>query len=158
MAYLLRARLPDDVIFKITKDCFGVFMKERMAKGWSKIHDEMMWRNKHHYSCTHHFCDVSECNCYRRFPFYLLRHVDANCWACGKGETRQAFCPALDMVETEGSPAIWIDFDANEIGMMNSMTSIFDDDTHPTEWSLHYTQVVHYTMELHAADPLVPSW
>ena len=111
-------------------------MRERLKKGWSLVHDEMMWRDTHHYSCTYHFCDVKECECYRRFPGFLLRRVDAGVWLPGEGETREIEEIELNQEgathtrwETDDtSHAVWIDFEANEVGMLNSMVPVVQAD------------------------------
>ena len=108
MAYSLLTCLPCDVAKKIVDRGSELLLKERLKKGWGLIHDEMMWRESHHYSCTYHFCDVAECGCYTRYPGFLLRRVDARVWLAGEGETR--FCARLEAAEV--SNAIWIDFDA----------------------------------------------
>jgi hypothetical protein len=124
---------PEEVVCKIVTNAADLSMRERLKKGWSLVHDEMMWRDTHHYSCTHHFCDVKECGCYRRFPGFLLRRVDAGVWLPGQGETREheVVSPTTNGAGTHTrwepdveAQAIWIDFEANEIGMLNSMTPV----------------------------------
>ena len=127
---------PEEVVCKIVTNAADLSMQERLKKGWSLVHDEMMWRDTHHYSCTYHFCDVKECGCYRRFPGFLLRRVDAGVWLPGQGETRE-----IEEIERnqEGathtrwetdnaSHAVWIDFEANEMGMLNSMVPVVQAD------------------------------
>ena len=118
---------PEEVVCKIVTNAADLSMQERLKKGWSLVHDEMMWRETHHYSCTHHFCDVKECGCYRRFPGFLLRRVDAGVWLPGQGETREIEDP-LPSVYDDVSHAIWIDFEANEMGMLNSMIPVVQAD------------------------------
>ena len=89
MAYTLMTCLPCELVTKIVDRGAELKLKERLKKGWGLIHDEMMWRECHEYSCAHHFCEVSECGCYRRYPGFLLRRVDSGAWLPGAGETRE---------------------------------------------------------------------
>ena len=141
MAYSLLTCLPCDVAKKIVDRGSELLLKERLKKGWGLIHDEMMWRESHHYSCTYHFCDVAECGCYTRYPGFLLRRVDARVWLAGEGETR--FCARLEAAEV--SNAIWIDFDANEMGLMNSMVPVWraEERQEPAEGELLDGEVIH---------------
>ena len=118
MAYTMMTCLPCDVVTKIVDRGAELKLKERLKKGWGLIHDEMMWRECHEYSCTHHFCEVSECGCYRRYPGFLLRRVDSGAWLPGAGETRER----EGENEPEMSNAVWFDFEANEMGLLGSMT------------------------------------
>ena len=88
MAYTMKTSLPCEVVSKIVHLGSELKMKERLKNGWAIIHDEMMWRESHVYSCAHHFCDVQDCNCYHRYPGFLLRRVDSGAWLPGLGETR----------------------------------------------------------------------
>ena len=120
--------LPEEVVCKIVTYAADLSIGDRLRKGWSLVHHEMMWRETHHYSCTYHFCDVKECGCYRRFPGFLLRRVDAEVWLPGQGETRKI--PGWHVGQEWGEDlgeerqAVWIDFEANEMGMLNSMTPV----------------------------------
>ena len=118
MAYTLMTCLPCELVTKIVDRGAELRLKERLKKGWGLIHDEMMWRECHDYSCAHHFCDVSECGCYRRYPGFLLRRVDSGAWLPGAGETRER----EGENEPEMSNAVWFDFEANEMGLLGSMT------------------------------------
>ena len=126
MAYTMMTCLPCEVVAKIVDRGSELKLKERLKKGWGLIHDEMMWRETHEYSCTHHFCEVNECGCYRRYPGFLLRRVDAGVWLPGQGETREI--EQMDVAghmraETDDtSHAVWFDFEANEMGLLGSMT------------------------------------
>jgi len=118
MAYTMMTCMPCEVVSKIVDRGAELNMKERLKKGWGLIHDEMMWRETHEYSCPHHFCDVKDCGCYQRYPGFLLRRVDSGAWLAGAGETRELdgddSMPVL-------SNAIWFDFEANEMGLLSSM-------------------------------------
>tara|TARA_A100001015_G_scaffold224262_1_gene252823 strand:- start:50 stop:481 length:432 start_codon:yes stop_codon:yes gene_type:complete len=129
MAYTMMTCLPCEVVTHIVDRGAELKLKDRLKKGWALIHDEMMWRDTHHYSCTYHFCDVNECGCYRRFPGFLLRRVEAGVWLAGEGETRQI----EEVSQTDNhathtrwetdntSHAVWIDYEANEMGLLSSM-------------------------------------
>ena len=117
MAYTMMNCLPCDVVTNIVDRGVDLKVKDRLKKGWGLIHDEMMWRETHEYSCAHHFCGVNECGCYRRYPGFLLRRVDSGAWLPGAGETRER----EGENEPEMSNAVWFDFEANEMGILNSM-------------------------------------
>ena len=125
MAYTMMTCLPCDVVTKIVERGAELKLKDRLKKGWGLIHDEMMWRETHEYSCTHHFCDASECECYQRYPGFLLRRVDSGAWLPGLGETRHG-PGGGNVVENipEVSNAVWLDFEANEMGLLGSMTPL----------------------------------
>lgn len=147
MAYSLLTCMPCEVVKKIVDRGSEVVLKERLKKGWGVIHDEMMWRESHHYSCTYHFCDVAECGCYTRYPGFLLRRVDARIWLAGQGETRE-----LEAGEwiPEVSNAIWIDFNANEMGLMNSMIPVIQPDEpmeQPADHELLNHEVIHQAFD-----------
>lgn len=125
MAYSLLTCMPCEVVSKIVDRGSEVVLKERLKKGWGLIHDEMMWRESHEYSCTHHFCQVNECGCYQRYPGFLLRRVDSGVWLPGAGETREAL-HILGENEPEISNAVWFDFEAGEMGVLSSMIPIQD--------------------------------
>ena len=131
MAHLLSNRFPSEICEKITTNISDIKMKDRLRSGWSLIHDEIEWREGHHYCCTYHFCDVQECGCYSRYPGLLLRRVAAGVWIPGQGETRIAEVTEVAPTqpgETEDQlgQAIWIDTDANEIGLLNNMTPVIE--------------------------------
>tara|TARA_E500000178_G_scaffold308012_1_gene321362 strand:- start:342 stop:797 length:456 start_codon:yes stop_codon:yes gene_type:complete len=134
MAHLLTHRFPSEICEKITTNISEINIKERLKKGWSLIHDEIDWRDGHHYCCTYHFCDVQECGCYRRFPGLLLRRVDSGAWIPGRGETRiaevdptePADAPAVDEPDGLLGPAIWVDTNANEIGLLSNMVPVIE--------------------------------
>ena len=133
MAYTMMTCLPCEVVAKIVDRGSELKLKERLKKGWGLIHDEMMWRETHEYSCIHHSCWYSgamkkadECGCYRRYPGFLLRRVDSGAWLPGAGETRAVPAGAAHS-ESEGewegqANAVWFDFEANEMGLLGSMT------------------------------------
>ena len=121
MAYTMKTCLPCEVVSKIVQLGSELKMKERLKNGWAIIHDEMMWRESHVYSCAHHFCDVQDCNCYHRFPGFLLRRVDSGAWLPGLGETRYGLDHRhAQWNQPEVSNAIWFDLEANEMGLLNS--------------------------------------
>lgn len=134
MAYTMMTCLPCEVVTKIIERGAELKLKERLKKGWGLIHDEMMWRESHEYSCTHHFCEVNECGCYRRYPGFLLRRVDSGAWLPGAGETRAVPVGATPAENEEGeiepdmSNAVWFDLEANEMGLLSSMVPIWNDD------------------------------
>jgi hypothetical protein len=126
MAYTLTSILPETVVGKIVERTTELETKRRLNNGWKLVHDEMMWREGHVYSCTHHMCDVDECGCYRRYPGFLLRRVDSGIWLPGEGETR-ILNPALPIEIDQNmmnDPAIWIDFETNEMGILNDLNPI----------------------------------
>lgn len=141
MAHILSKRFPEDVVRKIASNVSDLNIHDRLTSihrypgrghsTWRGVHEEMMWRDTHRYSCTYHFCEISSCNCYHRFPGFLLRRVDSGAWLPGLGESRaaerleyptqQAGLLEQDFAPT---PAVWIDFEAQEMGTMESMTPI----------------------------------
>jgi len=129
MAYTMMTCLPCDVVTKIVDRGAELKLKERLKQGWGLIHDEMMWRDTHEYSCPHHCCVTDSCNCYRRYPGFLLRRVDSGVWLSGHGETRQmqvwregSWADELyDDLESQPNGALWFDFETNEAGHLRSL-------------------------------------
>jgi hypothetical protein len=80
--------LPLEIVSRIINMKSEIIVSDRMKSGWRMIHDEMMWRSTHMHTCCAHYCDVSQCDCYTRYPGFLLRRVDADVWLPGEGETR----------------------------------------------------------------------
>ena len=80
--------LPFEIISRILNMNSEIIISDRTTSGWGLVHDEMMWRATHMHTCCSHYCDVSHCKCYTRYPGFLLRRVDADVWLPGEGETR----------------------------------------------------------------------
>ena len=122
MAYTMITCMPCEVVASIVDRGAEQKMNERLRKGWGLIHEEMMWRGRHEYSCTHHYCDVSECGCYHRYPGFLLRRVDSGVWLPGEGEIRGEWLEEGEINETPN--AVWFDFASRTMGLIG--TNIYD--------------------------------
>jgi len=85
---IMAMTLPVEIVSRIMNMNSEIVMAERINGGWGLIHDEINWRSSHMHTCCKHYCDVSQCECYTRFPGFLLRRVDADVWLPGEGETR----------------------------------------------------------------------
>ena len=53
-------------------------VSQRLTNGWNDIHNEMSVHARTVDTCYFHGCSTQNCNCYRKFPSFLLRRVNSN--------------------------------------------------------------------------------